>query len=177
MRFHHSRVVKPFTYRALYETPDANDLKQTLQASNTPETLILNVEQWSSPLISADLPNGVFEYTWDNDILLTISVEVIRELTGASDLFWTIFAEISDDQGQNWIQFEGSSRTISMSTQSTNEIKIVDFTVPVASIKGRWLRFRHSTTDATKAVSVISRAAQNGNPSSAGIIIGFYGMA
>lgn len=177
MNYHLQKTVRPYTYRALYVTPDANDLKQTLQASNTPETLVFNVEQWSSPLIEANLAAGEFLYVWEHDLVLTFSIEVIRELTGSSDLTWTVFVEVSDDMGMNWIPFPGSSRTISMSTQSTNERKIVDFTVAIASIKNRLFRLRHSTSDATKNVSVISSGAANGNPSSAGIVIGFYGVA
>lgn len=177
MRYHQRKPVLPHTYRALYVTQDGNDAKQTLSLSNTPETIIFNEEQWASPLIQGNLAAGEFTYTWVNDLVLTVSVEIIRELTGAGDLTWTMFVEVSDDNGANWIQFPGSSRTISMATQSANERKIVDFTVAIASVKNRLFRLRHSTSDATKNVSVISSAASNGNPSSAGVIIGFYGVA
>lgn len=162
--------------RASYVTQDSNPLKQTLQANDTPETLILNTLDLSSAHLTVDLPTGVFTLLEDEDVMATISAQVIRETGGAGLVNWVMFVETSVDNGSTWVPLPGSARRVSFASQEANEHRFVDFTAPVAATAGTKFRFRHATNDASKQVSVVSEPALNGAPTSAGLIVGFYSV-
>lgn len=162
--------------RASYVTQDANPLKQTLQANDTPETLTLNTIDLPSAHLSVDVATGVFTFNDDEDAMATISAQVIRETGGSGIVNWVMFVETSVDNGVTWTPLPGSARRVSFTSQEANEHRFVDFTAPITALAGTKFRFRHATNDATKQVSVISEPAQNGAPTSAGLIVGFFSV-
>lgn len=162
--------------RASYVTQDANPLKQTLQANDAPETLILNTLDLPSSHLTVDLGAGVFTFIEDEDVMATISAQVIREVGGSGLVNWVMFVETSIDNGATWVPLPGSARRVSFTSQEANEHRFVDFTAPVTATAGTKFRFRHTTNDATKQVSVVSEPALNGAPTSAGLIVGFYSV-
>ncbi|HDZ3731987.1 TPA: hypothetical protein RSW61_006012 [Vibrio harveyi] len=85
-----------------------------------------------------------------------------------------MFAEVFD--GNAWVPVEGSHRPMTLGFQFDNEKRPNDFTVSVALQAGQKFRWRHYVTDASSQVSLVSFAPVNGLPSSAGVIMSFWGI-
>lgn len=160
--------------RASFVTQDANDAKQTLAANLTPETILFNQVPLLSPSMDVDLVTGEITALKDFDGIASLSVTCLRELTGSGEIEWGVFIEVFDAVN-GWVAYPGSLRPITISTQTTNEKRTIDYTIAVAILAGQKFRWRHYTTDASKLVSIVSFAAANGLPSSAGAIMSFWG--
>ncbi len=161
--------------RVSYVTSDANDLKQTLQVNNVPEVIVYNKAAISDDDISIDLNTGEIEFNQDFNGVASLSVGMLRELTG-SEIEWGVFVQAYDAVNQQWVPYEGSLRPITISTQTANEKRIMDYSISVALLKGQKFRFMHYTNDASKAVSIVSFAASGVLPSSAGVILSLFGI-
>ncbi|NOI14831.1 hypothetical protein [Vibrio hepatarius] len=162
--------------RVSYVTPDANDLKQTLAVSNAPEVIVYNKAAVLDDEISIDLNTGEITFNQDFNGVASLSGGILRELTGSGNIEWGVFVEAYDDINQVWVPFEGSLRPITISTQTSNEKRLIDYTIAVDLKKGQKFRFLHYTTDATKTVSIVSFGATGSLPSSAGVILSLFGI-
>lgn len=160
-------------FRASYLTTAGSDSKQTLTASNTPQTLLVNTITAASSIITANTSTGTFLSNVTQGMMLCISAQIIREVTGGGDVYWMMFLETSPD-GTTWTPVSGSNRIVTLSSSTTNEMKQVDFSVAIQSTAGTYLRIRHACTDSTKTVSVISKDSLfAGVPISSGLIVSF----
>ncbi|BAQ02844.1 putative tail fiber protein [Klebsiella phage K64-1] len=160
-------------FRASYLTTAGSDSKQTLTASNTPQTLLVNTITAASSIITANTSTGTFLSNVTQGMMLCISAQIIREVTGGGDVYWMMFLETSPD-GTTWTPVTGSNRIVTLSSSTTNEMKQVDFSVAIQSTAGTYLRIRHACTDSTKTVSVISKDSLfAGVPISSGLIVSF----
>lgn len=160
-------------FRASYLTTAGSDSKQTLTASNTPQTLLVNTVTAASSIITANTSTGTFLSNVTQGMMLCISAQIIREVTGGGDVYWMMFLETSPD-GTTWTPVTGSNRIVTLSSSTTNEMKQVDFSVAIQSTAGTYLRIRHACTDSTKTVSVISKDSLfAGVPISSGLIVSF----
>ncbi|WP_431786863.1 hypothetical protein [Vibrio harveyi] len=162
--------------RASYVTPDANDLKQTLSANNTPETIVFNLLPLSSPDLQLDLATGETTALKDFNGMVSLNVSVLRELSGSGNADWGMFIEVYDTGASQWVAYEGSLRPITLDSQDTNEKRSVDYTVSVSVLAGQKFRWRHYTSDASRNVSITSFSAQGSIPASAGVIMSFWGI-
>lgn len=160
--------------RASYVTPDANDLKQTLAADNTPETILFNDVPLASPDIDVDLVTGESTALKDFSGMVSINALILRESSPFAASDWGMFAEVFD--GSNWVPVSGSHRPLTLGFQFDNEKRPNDFTVSISLLAGDKFRWRHYTTDASSQVSLVSFGAANGLPSSAGVIMSFWGI-
>ncbi|EGQ7799296.1 hypothetical protein I6Z03_002986 [Vibrio parahaemolyticus] len=168
-------VIPQVLMRASFVTPDENDAKQTLAADNTAETIQFNLVSLPTPTIQVDLQTGEFTAIKKFAGMASISVSCLRELTGTSVIDWGVFIEgYTAESG--WVPYEGSLRPITLNTQTTNEKRTIDFTLAVEIEAGDKFRWRHYTSDAAKDVSIVSFAAANGLPSSAGVIFSLSGI-
>lgn len=160
-------------FRASYLTTAGSDSKQTLTASNTPQTLLVNTITAASSIITANTSTGTFLSNVTQGMMMSINAQVIRETTGGGDVYWIMFLETSTD-GTTWTSVPGSNRIVTLSSNTTNEMKQVDFTVAIQSTQGSYIRIRHACTDSTKTVSVISKDSLfAGVPISSGLIVSF----
>ncbi len=159
--------------RALYVTTDANDAKQTLAADSTPETVIFNNLDVEGTCATIDGATGVITLLTNEPSLASMSVQVLREGSGAASVWWAIFAETSAD-GNVWTPLAGSTRYISLSSQEVSELRTVSYTLPIRATDGAMYRFRHATNDASKQVSIISKGAVGSIPSASGVVFGLY---
>ncbi|EMK5463003.1 hypothetical protein V9G51_001975 [Vibrio cholerae] len=162
--------------RVSYVTPDANDLKQTLQTNNVPEVIVYNKAAISDDEISIDLNAGEITFNQDFNGVALLSVGVLRELTGSGNIDWGVFVEAYDSVNAQWVPFEGSLQPITISTQTSNEKRRLVFPISIALLKGQKFRFMHYTSDASKTVSIVSFAASGVLPSSAGVILSLFGI-
>lgn len=161
--------------RVVSITQDANDLKQTLSANDTPEVITFNDVQVVSSRVTVDPATGIFTFNTNESLIASISTQIMREVSGGgANVYWTLFSEYSDDNGATWTPVDGSARRQTMDGAQTNEVRFVDYTAPVVGQIGRMFRFMHVTNDATKLVGTVSQAASGGAPSSSGVIVGFY---
>lgn len=160
-------------FRASYLTTAGSDSKQTLTASNTPQTLLVNTITAASSIITANTSTGTFLSNVTQGMMMSINAQIIRETTGGGDVYWIMFLETSTD-GTTWTPVIGSNRIVTLSSSTTNEMKQVDFSVAIQSTAGTYLRIRHACTDSTKTVSVISKDSLfAGVPISSGLIVSF----
>ncbi|AFA44805.1 putative structural protein [Klebsiella phage vB_KleM_RaK2] len=160
-------------FRASYLTTAGSDSKQTLTTSNTPQTLLVNTITAAASIITANTSTGTFLSNVTQGMMLCISAQIIREVTGGGDVYWMMFLETSPD-GTTWTPVTGSNRIVTLSSSTTNEMKQVDFSVAIQSTAGTYLRIRHACTDSTKTVSVISKDSLfAGVPISSGLIVSF----
>ncbi|WPJ50494.1 hypothetical protein RCIP0023_00452 [Klebsiella phage RCIP0023] len=160
-------------FRASYLTTAGSDSKQTLTASNTPQTLLVNTITAASSIITANTSTGTFLSNVTQGMMMSINAQIIREVTGGGDVYWMMFLETSPD-GTTWTPVTGSNRIVTLSSSTTNEMKQVDFSVAIQSTAGTYLRIRHACTDSTKTVSVISKDSLfAGVPISSGLIVSF----
>ena len=160
-------------FRASYLTTAGSDSKQTLTASNTPQTLLVNTITAASSIITANTSTGTFLCNVTQGMMMSINAQIIRETTGGGDVYWIMFLETSTD-GTTWTPVQGSNRIVTLSSSTTNEMKQVDFTVAIQSTQGSYIRIRHACTDSTKAISVISKDSLfAGVPISSGLIVSF----
>jgi len=162
--------------RDVYLTTTGSDIKQTLVTSDVPQGLILTAHQWETELLGASLADGEFTFLLNGSLMLSASFQLIRETAGGS-VTWAAFVETSIDNGVTWIAYPGTARRVTISSSEVNEIRIVDITLAIKGVVGERFRFRHVTNNASKAVSVISKAASGGAPSSAGVIVSSYGIS
>ncbi len=162
--------------RVSFVTPDANDLKQTLAVNDTPEVIYYNKAAVSDDEISIDLNTGEITFNQDFNGIASLSVGVLRELTGSGNIEWGVFVEAYDMVNDVWVPFEGSLRPITISTQTSNEKRLIDYSISVDLKKGQKFRFLHYTSDASKTVSIVSFAAVGSLPSSAGVILSLFGI-
>lgn len=168
-------VVPKVVVRASYVTQDANNAKQTLASDYVAETILFNQVPLSHPAISVDLVTGEITANKKFSGMASISVSCLREQTGTSVIDWGVFIEVFDAQA-GWVPYEGSLRPITLNTQTTNEKRTIDYTIAVEIMAGQKFRWRHYTSDAAKLVSIISFAAANGLPASAGVIFSLWGV-
>ncbi|BEH87974.1 hypothetical protein [Klebsiella phage phiKp_21] len=160
-------------FRASYLTTAGSDSKQTLTASNTPQTLLVNTVTAASSIITANTSTGTFLSNVTQGMMMSINAQIIRETSGGGDVYWIMFLETSTD-GTTWTSVPGSNRIVTLSSNTTNEMKQVDFTVAIQSTQGSYIRIRHACTDSTKTVSVISKDSLfAGVPISSGLIVSF----
>ncbi|UYL05433.1 hypothetical protein DIDNDMLP_00448 [Klebsiella phage KP13-7] len=160
-------------FRASYLTTAGSDSKQTLTASNTPQTLLVNTITAASSIITANTSTGTFLSNVTQGMMMSINAQIIRETSGGGDVYWIMFLETSTD-GTTWTSVPGSNRIVTLSSNTTNEMKQVDFTVAIQSTQGSYIRIRHACTDSTKTVSVISKDSLfAGVPISSGLIVSF----
>ncbi|UOW66405.1 two-transmembrane helix containing protein [Aeromonas phage vB_AspA_Tola] len=164
------------TTRAVYLTPDANPLKQQLTTNNVAQTVTLNGMQWTSNMIDVNLASGVFTFLAETGMMLSASVQIIRETSGGGNLYWSMFVETSPD-GAVWTPYPGTIRKITIPGSEVNEVRLVDFTLAVKGLVGEKFRFRHVTDRADKAVSIVSLPAAGALPSSAGVIVSALGVS
>lgn len=169
-------VVPKVLLRASFVTQDANDLKQTLTADYAPQTIQFNQIPLSDLAVTLDLLTGEVTFNQDFSGMATLSVSAWREQTGTSIIDWGIFVEVYDDVTEVWVPYEGSLRPITLNTQTTSEKRTIDYTISVDVKAGSKFRWRHYTSDSSKQVSIISFAAANGLPSSAGAIFSLWGV-
>lgn len=162
--------------RVSFLTPDANDLKQTLAASNVPEVVYYNTVAVADDEITVDLNSGEITFNQDFNGVASLSVGMLRELTGSGNIEWGVFVEAYDMVNDVWLPYPGSLRPITVSTQTTNEKRLIDYSISVELKKGQKFRFLHYTTDASKTVSIVSFAAVGALPSSAGAILSLFGI-
>ncbi|MGD8172143.1 hypothetical protein ACQEXU_10815 [Vibrio sp. TRT 21S02] len=162
--------------RASYVTQDANDLKQTLAVNDTPETIQFNQIPLASSDLDLDLLTGEVTALKDFNGMASLNVSILRELSGAGNTDWGMFIEVFDSGSGLWVPYEGSLRPITLDSQSTNEKRSVDYSVAVSVLAGQKFRWRHSTNDVSRTVSIVSFAAANGLPASAGAIMSFWGI-
>ncbi|MBE4071057.1 hypothetical protein HJ122_23145 [Vibrio parahaemolyticus] len=162
--------------RVSYVTPDGNDLKQTLTTSDVPEVVYYNKAAVTDVEIDIDLNSGEVTFNQDFNGVASLSGGILRELTGSGNIEWGVFVEAYDPVNEVWVPFEGSLRPITMSTQTSNEKRLIDYTISVDLKKGQKFRFKHYTSDATKTVSIVSFAAAGALPSSAGVILSLFGI-
>lgn len=149
------------------------DLKQTLAATNTAQVLTVNTVTQTSTAITANTANGTFLSNVTQGMMLSVSAEVTTETAGASDVSWLMYLE-SSTNGSTWTPVNGSTRVVTLSAASTNEIKHVDYSVAISATSGTYYRIQHACTDSTQAVSVISKAPLfTGVPVSAGVTVSF----
>lgn len=160
-------------FRAVYLTPDASTIKQTLAANDTSEVIQFTEVQIPSDHVELDLATGIFTLKKNEADIFAVSIEVLRELTGGV-ITWGFFAETSIDDGATWQPLEGSTRRRTFASQDTNLEKHFDFTSGIDSAVGLKFRLRHVTDDASKSVSIVSDPAGGGAPSSAGVIVTLY---
>ncbi|MBO2698117.1 hypothetical protein [Shewanella algae] len=168
-------VVPKVLLRASFVTQDANDAKQSLAVDYQPETILFNQVTLTDPSIDVDLVTGEITALKRFSGMVSLSLSCLREQTGTSVIDWGVFIEVEDGQG-NWVPYEGSLRPITLNTQTTNEKRTIDYTIAVDINALQKFRFRHYTSDAAKQVSVISFAAANGLPASAGVILSMWGV-
>lgn len=160
-------------FRASYLTTAGSDSKQTVTASNTPQTLLVNTITAASSIITANTSTGTFLSNVTQGMMLTINAQIIRETSGGGDVYWMMFLETSTDS-TTWTSVPGSNRIVTLSSNTTNEMKQVDFSVAIQSTAGTYIRIRHACTDSTKTVSVISKDSLFvGVPISSGLIVSF----
>lgn len=162
--------------RASYVTQDANDLKQTLAANDAPETIQFNQTPLASPDLDLDLVTGEVTALKDFNGMVSLNVSVFRELGGQGSLEWGMFIEVFDSVSGLWVPYEGSLRPITLRSEDDDEKRSVDYTVSVSVMAGDKFRWRHYTSNASRNVSIVSFAAQSGLPSSAGVIMSFWGI-
>lgn len=168
-------VVPEVLLRASFVTQDANDAKQTLAVNFEPQTILFNQVPLADPSLEVDLLTGEITALKDFHGMASLSTTSLRELTGSGEIEWGVFIE-GYDEINGWVAFPGSLRPITISTQTTNEKRTIDYTIAVEIIAGQKFRWRHYTSDASKQVSIVSFAAENGLPSSAGAIMSFWGV-
>lgn len=163
------------TLRAAFLTQSpTEDAKQTLSADGVPEVIQFNDLQLASPHITFNQEDNTFTFLENEDFMFSISAQVLRELTGAQ-VDWVVFAETSADNGATWQPVDGSARIKTIGSANANRVDFIDFTAPIRATAGLKFRFSHATDNASKQVSIISKAPNLGAPSSAGVIAGFYG--
>ncbi|MBV7315455.1 hypothetical protein [Shewanella sp. NIFS-20-20] len=75
-------VVPKVLARAISLTQTANNLKQTLAASNVPQTVLFNVVPLASTALVINTVNGETTMVKAFDGMVTVSLNVIREATG-----------------------------------------------------------------------------------------------
>lgn len=158
--------------RVSYIPTGNQDLKQTLVANNTAQTIVFDNLSVVHHHITADLETGVLTFAHDTDAVFSISAQVIREV-GGGDAVWVLFVEVSED-GINWTPVDGSSRRMSFTSQDVDEYRFLDLTASIRVTGGTRMRFRHGTNDASKGISIIAQAATGGAPSSAGVIVSLF---
>ncbi|MEJ6520641.1 hypothetical protein PQI64_12865 [Shewanella bicestrii] len=168
-------VVPTVLMRASYVTPDANSLKQSLTANYVAETILFNQVTVTDPSLSIDLATGEITALKDFSGMASLAATALREQTGAGEMEWGVFIE-GFDQVNGWQPYPGSLRPVTMSSQTTNEKRTIDYTISVEISAGTKFRWRHYTSDASRQVSIVSFAAANGLPSSAGAIVSFWGV-
>lgn len=169
-------VVPKVLLRASFVTPDANDAKQPLMADYVPETVKFNQIPLNDLAVDVDLVTGEVTFLKDFAGMASLSVSAWREQTGTSVIDWGIFIEAYDPTQMLWVPYEGSLRPITLNTQTTSEKRTIDYTISVDVVAGSKFRWRHYTSDASKQVSIISFAAANGLPASAGAIFSLWGV-
>ena len=108
--------------------------------------------------------------------MVSLNVSILRELAGAGSTDWGMFIEVFDTGTGQWVAYDGSLRPITLDSQSTNEKRAIDYSVSVSILAGDKFRWMHSTSDASRTVSIVSFGAANGLPSSAGVIMSFWGI-
>lgn len=169
-------VVPKVLLRASFVTQDANDAKQTLTADYVPETVKFNQIPLNDLAVDVDLVTGEITFLKDFSGMASLSVSAWREQTGTSVIDWGIFIEAYDPTQMLWVPYEGSLRPITLNTQTTSEKRTIDYTISVDVVAGSKFRWLHYTSDASKLVSIISFAAANGLPASAGAIFSLWGI-
>ncbi|MEZ8102144.1 hypothetical protein [Vibrio bivalvicida] len=160
--------------RASFVTQDTNDLKQTLAADDIPETIQFNEVALASPDITVDLLTGEVTAVKEFNGMVSINALVIRESSPFAASDWGMYAEVYENDA--WVPVNGSLRPLTLGFQFDNEKRPNDFTVSVALAAGQKFRWRHYVTDASSLVSLVSFAPLNGRPSSAGVIMSFWGI-
>lgn len=168
-------VVPKVLMRASYVTPDANSIKQTLVANNVAQTILFNQVTVADPSLSVDLVTGEITALKDFSSMASLAATALREQTGSGEVEWGVFIE-GFDAVNGWQPFPGSLRPVTMSSQTTNEKRTIDYTLAVEILAGTKFRWRHYTNNASRQVSIVSFAAANGLPSSAGAIMSFWGV-
>lgn len=162
--------------RASYVTPNTNNLKQQLLANNVPQSIVFNQVPLQSPSLSLDIATGETTAITDFEGMVSNNISVIRENTGSGSVEWGIFIEVYSAATSSWIPVAGSLRAFTLNSQVTNEKRAIDYTVSVSMLAGQKFRWRHYTNDASRNLSIVSFAAANGLPSSAGAIMSFWGV-
>ncbi|MGL5665206.1 MAG: hypothetical protein ACRDD9_03655 [Shewanella sp.] len=168
-------VVPKVLLRASYVTPDANTLKQTLAANYVAQTIQFNQVTVADPSLSLDLLTSEITALKDFSGMASLAATALREQTGAGEMEWGVFIE-AYDAVHGWQALPGSLRPVTMSSQTTNEKRTIDVTLAVEILAGTKFRWMHYTSDASRQVSIVSFAAANGLPSSAGAIMSFWGV-
>lgn len=162
--------------RVSYVTPDEFPLAQTLQFSNTPETLIFNSVDVPSSRITVDPATGVFTFVQAEYTMFSLLVQLVREVGGTAGVDWMVFVETSVDGGVTWMPLAASTRRVSFTKAEVNEFRQASLIAPIRATQGTKFRFRHSVTDASRNVSVISQPSDGIAPSGAGILVGFFSV-
>ncbi|OOX39362.1 hypothetical protein BJL83_07430 [Vibrio parahaemolyticus] len=162
--------------RASSVTQDANDLKQTLLADNAAQTIQFNQIPLSSADLDLDLATGETTALKDFNGMVSLNVSVLRELGGQGSIDWGMFIEVFNVGAGQWVPYDGSLRPITLRSEDDDEKRSVDYTIAVSVMAGDKFRWRHYTSNASRNVSIVSFAAQSGLPSSAGVIMSFWGI-
>ncbi|XDF79201.1 hypothetical protein AAFX60_018760 [Aliivibrio fischeri] len=160
--------------RSSFITQDANPLKQTLAADNVPETVLFNETQIASPDLTVDLVNGEVTAVKEFNGMISVNALVLRESSPFASSDWGMFAEVFVNGA--WVEVDGSLRPLTLGFQFDNEKRPNDFTVSVSLEAGQKFRWRHYVTDASSQVSLVSFPSENGLPSTAGVIMSFWGI-
>ncbi|MBU1392400.1 MAG: hypothetical protein KJ856_05750 [Gammaproteobacteria bacterium] len=168
-------VVPKVLMRASYVTASGSNIKQILLADNVAQTILFNQVTVVDPALSIDLVTGEVTALKDFSGMASLAATALREQTGAGEVEWGVFIE-GYDAVNGWQAFPGSLRPVTMSSQTTNEKRTIDYTLAVEILAGTKFRWRHYTSDASRQVSIVSFAAANGLPSSAGAIMSFWGV-
>jgi hypothetical protein len=158
-------------FRAVYLTGTASDITQQLAANNTPLTAIFSAVQLASQSVSLNTATGVITFNREGSYNLSLLADVRVALTG-SVLSWAVFLETSTDNGATWTAVDGSTRRLVFDGQNANDQKSANLIMPIKVVVGQLFRVRHVTTASNRQVSIVSRAASGGAPSSAGLILG-----
>lgn len=168
-------VVPKVLMRASYVTSSGSSIKQTLVANNVAQTILFNQVTVADPALSIDLVTGEVTALKDFSGMASLAATALREQTGTGEVEWGVFIE-GFDAVNGWQPYPGSLRPVTMSSQTTNEKRTIDYTLAVEVLAGTKFRWRHYTTNASRQISIVSFAAANGLPSSAGAIMSFWGV-
>lgn len=162
-------------FKAVYLTGTASDITQQLTANNAPLTATFSAVQLSSTSVSLNTSTGVITFNREGSYNLSLIADARVALTG-SQVSWAMFLETSTDNGTTWTAVDGSTRRISFDGQLANDQRSAQLVTPIKVVVGQLFRIRHVTTAFNRQVSIISRAASGGAPSSAGLTLGISGV-
>ncbi|AAN55715.1 hypothetical protein HRJ35_15005 [Shewanella oneidensis MR-1] len=151
-------------------------LKQTLAASNVPQTILFNKLSLPSPDLIVDLVTGEVTAVKDYVGMASLNCIVIRESGSGSDALWGVFVEVFDSASGTWVKAQDSLRELTLSRDIEDEVRPIDYTLAVSFQAGAKFRWRHYTSDASRQVSLIAKAATAVLPGAAAAIMSFWGV-